>query len=148
MTLDEAFARISIEHTMSKYVRYVDSGRAEELSTLFTDPMHYDLGVGDIARTADELRAAVESLKERLGEVPGRLRHHVSSIGVDFTSSTHCRSGSAFIAMTATGPDHWGVYRDELRLVDGVWLFAKRVVVVEGAGGASPVGDLVVNRHR
>lgn len=128
---------------MGKYVRAVDGGRVDELAALFTDPMHYDLGGGNIARTHDELRAAVERLKVTMRGLTGRLRHHVSSVSVAFPAPGSATAMSAFIAMTGIGPDHWGVYRDELALVGDEWLFTKRVVIVEGAAQGSPLSALV-----
>jgi hypothetical protein len=46
--------------------------------------------------------------------------------------------------MAGAGPDHWGVYRDELTRVGHDWLFARRTVTVEGASDVSPVRSEVV----
>lgn len=143
MTTEELLARVAIEHTMGRYVRAVDGGRVDELAALFTDPMYYDLGGGNVARTHDELRTAVEGLKVTLRGLKGRLRHHVSSVSVQISGASVATATSAFIAITGIGPDHWGIYRDELRMVGNDWLFTKRVVLVEGAAPGSPVVELV-----
>ena len=47
------------------------------------------------------------------------------------------------MAMSGAGPDHWGVYRDELVRGEDGWLFARRVVTVEAAAANSPVANEV-----
>lgn len=144
---EEVRARAAIQDTMARYVRFVDSGRPEELAKLFAEPMHYEMGAGNIARSPEELIAAVERLKQKFRAAPGlvgRLRHHVSSDVIEFADLKTVRATSAFLAISGAGLDHWGVYRDELVRVGQQWLFARRVVLVEGATEVSPVRDLVV----
>jgi SnoaL-like domain len=137
----EVEARASIRALMSRYTRFVDAGRPDELCLLFTDPMHYDMGGNRVVGTRAELIATVEDIKSsfRSAESFGRLRHHVSTIVLEFTSPDAARATSYFLAMSGAGADHWGVYRDELARVDDGWLFARRTVTVEGASDTSPV---------
>jgi hypothetical protein len=79
--------------------------------------------------------------------VPKLMRHHVTSRRIDLEGD----QGSArsyFLALTDTGPDHCGRYRDELMRVNGAWLIRRRTLTVDGytpgswwqrnlAGGAS-----------
>ena len=62
----------------------------------------------------------------------GRIRHHVSSLRLTFASPDAVRATSYFLAVTAAGPDHWGLYRDRLVRSGGGWRFAHRATVVEG----------------
>ena len=63
----------------------------------------------------------------------------MSSVVIELTAPDRARATSYFLAMSGAGPDHWGVYRDELARLGGEWLFARRVVTVEGAAQSSPV---------
>jgi hypothetical protein len=137
----EIEARVAIQATMSRYTRFVDAGRPDQLSLLFADPMHYDMGGGRVVHSREELIATVEDIKAtfRTSEDFGRLRHHVSSVLVELLGPREAKATSYFLALSGAGPDHWGVYRDELSLVGGDWLFARRVVTVEGASAVSPV---------
>ena len=83
----EIEARLSIQATMSRYTRHVDTGRPDRLCLLFAEPMHYDMGGGRIVHTRAELIATVEDIKStfRSADNFGRLRHHVSSIVIELT---------------------------------------------------------------
>ena len=142
----EIEARLSIQATMSRYTRYVDAGRPDQLSLLFADPMYYDMGGGRVVHTRAELIATVEEIKStfRAADDFGRLRHHVSSVNIELTGPDSAKATSYFLALAGAGPDHWGVYRDELTRVDQGWLFSRRTVTVEGASAISPVRSEVV----
>jgi SnoaL-like domain len=137
----EIEARLSIQVTMSRYTRYVDAGRPDLLGLLFAEPMYYDMGGGRVVHTRAELTATVEEIKStfRAAENFGRLRHHVSSVVIELTDAGGAKATSYFLALSGVGPDHWGVYRDELTRVGQRWLFARRIVTVEGASDISPV---------
>ena len=137
----EIEARLSIQETMSRYTRFVDAGRPDELSLLFAEPMYYDMGGGRVVRSQQDLISTVEDIKStfKAAENFGRLRHHVSSVFIQMTSVGRAKATSYFVAMSAAGPDHWGVYRDELARSGQEWLFSRRIVTVEGASQTSPV---------
>lgn len=137
----EIEARLSIQATMSRYTRHVDTGRPDRLCLLFAEPMHYDMGGGRIVHTRAELIATVEDIKStfRSADNFGRLRHHVSSVVIELTGPDTATATSYFLALSGAGPDHWGLYRDELIREGQDWLFARRTVTVEGASEISPV---------
>jgi hypothetical protein len=145
MDADETRARAEILGTLSTYTRHVDSGRAAELSQLFTVDSRYDMGGGVVARGRDEIPGKVEELKEVFAgaESFGRIRHHTSSVFVEVQSEDRARAVSYFAAFSAQGPDHWGVYRDTLVREGEHWLFASRTVVLEGASPTSPVRGML-----
>ncbi|HVW40004.1 MAG TPA: nuclear transport factor 2 family protein [Amycolatopsis sp.] len=140
----EIEARLDIARTMSRYTHYVDTGDATALAGLFTEHCHYDMGGGVVAVDSATIEAAVERLKEMFRNAPGfgRVRHHVSSVTVDLRGPDRAKAMSYFVAMSRTGPDHWGTYRDELVRTANGWLFSRRVVTVEGAAPSSPVHSL------
>jgi hypothetical protein len=137
----EVDGRLGVQATLSRYTRFVDSGRARELARLFTEKCHYDMGADRIITDRDGIEPAVEEIKATFRDAKdfGRLRHHVSSVVIELLDVEHATVTSYFTAMAAWGPDHWGVYRDELVRIGDDWLFARRVVTVEGAVPQSPV---------
>lgn len=129
----EITARVEIDDLIARYARYADSGRSSDLAALFTDDGVLTAG-GDDVRGRAAITAYLDANKASLaGRDPtGRIRHHVSSRRIDLTSRTAAHATSYFLAITATGPDHWGVYRDELVHDGAQWCFARRAAVVEG----------------
>ena len=71
----EIEARLSIQATLSRYTRFVDAGRPDQLSLLFAEPMHYDMGGGRVVHSREDLIAHVEAIKF---DLPGgrELRPH------------------------------------------------------------------------
>jgi len=134
----EVAARLEIEDTIGRYARYADSGRSQDLASLFTADGVLAAG-DDEARGRAAITAYLEGNKTSLaaGDGGGRIRHHVSSLRIDLISETSARATCYFLAITGTGPDHWGVYRDELVHEEQRWRFARRTAIVEGhaAGG-------------
>jgi hypothetical protein len=57
----------------------------------------------------------------------------VSSLRIDLVARDQARATSYFLAITAAGPDHWGVYRDDLVLDGDRWRFARREAIPEGS---------------
>jgi hypothetical protein len=129
----ELAARVEIDDLMARYARYADTGRSSELAALFTDGGVLVAGDDEVrgrAAIAGYLDTAKASLAGR--DPAGRIRHHVSSRRVDLTSATSARATSYFLAVTGIGPDHWGVYRDELVRDRAGWRFDRRAAIVEG----------------
>jgi len=136
----EVEARLGIEDTVARYVRFADSGRATELAELFSDDGLLAAG----AETARGRRAIVAYLDAARTDLAasatggGRIRHHVSSLRIDLLNRAEARASCYFLAVTAAGPDHWGTYRDRFaRAGSGAWLFTERVATVEGAAPGS-----------
>jgi uncharacterized protein (TIGR02246 family) len=132
----EVAARVAVDDLMARYVRCADSGRSEDLAALFTED-------GVLRTDADEVRgrAAIatylEAQKTSLAGGGGPIRHHVSSVRVDLDGERHGRAVSYFLALTGTGLDHWGTYRDRLERTGGGWRFAERTAHVDGAAPGS-----------
>lgn len=62
------------------------------------------------------------------------IRHHLTTIHIDFTSETTATADSFYIAFTDLAqPDHWGRWRDSFRLeADGRWMLTSKQPLVEG----------------
>ncbi|MFC7789943.1 YybH family protein [Microbacterium sp. MAHUQ-60] len=62
------------------------------------------------------------------------IRHHLTTIHIEFTSETTANADSYYIAFTDLAqPDHWGRWLDTLRREpDGRWVLVSKQPVVEG----------------
>ena len=72
---------------------------------------------------------------------PKYLRHHLTTIDIQFVSpeEVHCQS-FVIAATDMKVPDHWGQWNDVVRKQDdGRWLFKEKTVLV---GGMDPDGWL------
>jgi len=136
----EVEARLGIEDTVARYVRFADSGRAAELAELFSDDGLLAAGT-DTARGRQAIVAYLEAARSDLAASAtggGRIRHHVSSLRIDVLGRADARASCYFLAVTAAGPDHWGTYRDRFtRAASGAWRFTERIVTVEGSAPGS-----------
>jgi hypothetical protein len=129
----EIEARVEIDDLISRYARYADSGRSRDLAALFTDDGVLTAG-DDEVQGRGAIAAYVDANKASLADRdPARqIRHHVSTRRIDLTGRTSARATCYFLAITGSGPDHWGVYRDELAHDGAHWRFARRAAVIEG----------------
>ena len=137
-------ARISVQKTLTDYGRFVDTGRLDRLAGRFAPTCHYDMGGGAVLTDRPAILQRGEEVKAMVAASPnfgGRVRHHITPVSVEFADTSHAKATSYFLTMGRSGPDHWGVYRDELVYLDGAWLFARRVVSVEGHSPDSPAAD-------
>lgn len=68
------------------------------------------------------------------GNEPSFVRHHITTINVEFTSETTASTDSYFVAYTDLAtPDHWGRWRDLFRrATDGRWLLTSKAPIIEG----------------
>ena len=135
----EFATRVGVQDTIGRYVRFADGGRSEALAALFAID-------GVLTTDTDERRGRVaiaeylEGVRTDLAASAtggGRIRHHVSSLRMVVDHRDEAQATSYFLAMTGSGLDHWGVYRDRLVRVDDQWLFAHRRAMVEGAAPGS-----------
>jgi hypothetical protein len=131
----EVAAHVAIQDTLARYTRFADGGRPADLAQQFTEDGVLAVGENEV-HGRDEITSFLEAQKVSLAASEtggGRIRHHTSSLRIDFEGSDDARATSYFLAITAAGPDHWGVYRDRLRRVDNRWLILRREAIVEGA---------------
>jgi hypothetical protein len=71
----------------------------------------------------------------------GEIRHHVARPTVELELPAAGCATSYFMAVSANGADHWGIYYDELVPIDDAWLFRRRTVVVHGAEPTGWIGS-------
>lgn len=120
------------------YLVAADRGRSADLAALFAPDGVLEIrGDGPdagIYRGPDEILARLDANRAELAQLMDGplLRHHVSSIRFDQDDEAAPRGWSYFLAVTASGPDHWGRYVDRYRRIDDAWRFAHRTVLLEG----------------
>ncbi|WP_377320063.1 nuclear transport factor 2 family protein [Pimelobacter simplex] len=137
--LASLIARDEIRALLTEYAHCADSGRTERMLELFAPDALLEatdapacLGTSEIRRYFEH---AAASARRHLASP--YLRHHLASIHIELDGADHARSTSYFLAITDTGPDHWGRYRDTLRHDGTTWLVHHRRLDLEGcvAGG-------------
>ena len=131
--------RSAIEHLLSRYPFLVDRQKFAELASLFTPDgvMEGPVGPPGIGRAGIEEFFRHSATKPVTGRAPKLMRHNVTSQRVDLLDEQHASADSYFMALTDIGLDHWGRYRDTIVQVDGNWLIAKRLLVVDGCTAGS-----------
>jgi len=125
---ERAVARSQISEVLHRYANMaVDQADFAGMAVLFTADGQFVLPNGTPV-------AATEIEKVVAGEEPSFIRHHITTIQIDFTSETTATADSFFIAYTDVAqPDHWGRWRDSFRREDdGRWLLTSKHPVVEG----------------
>ena len=148
MELWELEAREEIRQTIATYTHAGDRMFIEELAATFTpdgvlevkgrEPaVGRDAIAGFLGPGRDSAAKPTGDVAQALAEPRGHVRHNVTNIRFDSLTPDEARVSSYFFVVTAIGLDHWGRYRDRLVPVDGRWLFAHRLVAVDGYSEAS-----------
>ena len=147
MKLWEIAAREQVRDTLARYTHAADRGRSAEVAACFTADGILDVGrEGGRWAGREQIIAELDAVAGRLAEQggdPGPVRHHVSSILIEFPVPTEAVARSYFLVFTSVGPDHWGRYVDRLQPDGDFWRFTERRVTVDGhAAGSLMVSDL------
>jgi ketosteroid isomerase-like protein len=142
--IEELLDEAAIRALVNDYAEAADRGRSSELAALFAPDgvleisgESFDAGV---YRGREEIIARLERSRESLVETADRplLRHHLATVRVRPQGPGTARVDAYFLALTESGPDHWGRYSDRVVAVAGEgWFFAHRRVVHEGHAPAS-----------
>ena len=134
MNRDELAAREGIRHTIARYAHCADSGRFDEMVSLFTEDGALEIDGRATFRGRAAILDFLTDTKKNLQADAERpfIRHHVSSVLIDLTAAGQAKASSYFFCITQRGPDHWGRYRDRFVLREGMWLFAHRRVQLDG----------------
>ena len=132
---EEATARTLIVALINRYASLArEQGDYAEAAKLFV--------LGGLVRFPN----GRELPPSQLGEItrengPKYLRHHVTTIDVQFVSPEEAHCQSYVIAVTdQKAPDHWGQWNDVvMKQADDRWLFKEKAVLI---GGRDPEGWL------
>jgi hypothetical protein len=111
----------------------VDQGLYGELGRLFTPDgvMEGPVGRPGVGPDGIEQFFRASASKRVSGPMPRLMRHHVTSRHLEVDGHT-AQAHSYFLALTDSGLDHWGRYRDALVCVDGHWKIQRRALKVDG----------------
>lgn len=132
--------RAAAADLVARYNVTADAGRFDETLALFTEDAVLELPSGSVHRGHDEIRpvftGTAASLAARSevggGDRPRSVSHVSATVQVDLDGPDRARGRAYYVVFLDEGPDHWGRYVDEYRLVDGTWRIAHRRVTVDG----------------
>lgn len=143
--LASLIAREEIRALLTEYAHCADTGRLERMLELFTPDAVLEASGAPACRGSSEIRDYFERAARSARRFMTRpyLRHHLSSIQIELDGADRARSTSYFLAITGTGPDHWGRYRDTLRHDGTGWLVHHRRLQLEGCASGG-----WLDRHR
>jgi len=135
----EFAAREQIRDTITRYAHYVDGGRFDELVDLFVPDGVLEVEGEPPHRGREAILAFVTGVGRDIAASRGapRIRHHVGNVLVELEGPHRARARSYFLAVTNSGVDHWGRYRDQLVPSGGQWHFSLRQVRTDGAAPGS-----------
>ena len=125
----EPRAREAIRDLVARYNQCGDSGRFDELVSLFCEDATVEVLPDARYQGVGEIRQLFEGVADGTVRL---LRHFVATHQIHLESPTEASGRCYFAVLTENGLDHWGTYRDQYRAVDGEWRFAARRVKVEG----------------
>lgn len=127
-SIERIIAITEIQHILHRYcILARENAPFHEMKQLFRP--------NGVFRLPDGTAVSPENMGQVVqGAPPTFIRHHITSIDINFTGPTRATSKSLFFAMTGSPvTDHWGYWQDEFELDEGgAWLLAERSIVVEG----------------
>jgi ketosteroid isomerase-like protein len=134
----ELSARESIRDLVARYNANGDAGRFDPMLDLFAEDAVLEVP-GEILTGRTEIRGFFEQVAAGGSGRPAvrRLRHFSATLQIDLESRTAAHGRCYYQVLTEAGLDHWGRYVDRYCCPEDRWLFAHRVVSVDGtvAGG-------------
>lgn len=128
-SVERSVAKSEIESLFHRYaVLAKETATPAKMSEVFNPDGVFRLPNGDVVKPADLLTVVQ-------GNNPKFIRHHITSIDIEFVSPSEAHTEAFYIALTdLSSPDHWGCWKDIVtRGQDGRWLIADRTIVVDGA---------------
>jgi SnoaL-like domain len=134
----ELAARESIRDLATRYNSNGDAGRFAQVRTLFAADAVMEL-TDRLYIGIDEIMTIFSGTQQRLsgGAQPHYVRHFGATHQIDLIDKSHATGRLYFAVLSPVGLDHWGRYIDEYRIVEDVWKFARRKVIVDGQSPAT-----------
>ena len=151
--------RAEIEDLMARYLFAIDYNDWDAYVGTFAPDGELEFASGTSNAGREAIRAAVTKFATRIGEFyhtadgkPAKLRHIILQ-SVIRVEGDHAWARSQWLEMANHGEGDqpkigtYGIYEDEMKKVDGQWLFAKRRVLNEflkgrNSGPNNPVRDM------
>lgn len=141
MTLDELLAREAIRRTIHEYNLAGDSRDGEMFAALFAEHAVLEFaGFGPLPGFRSEGRAQIRERTASWSPIPGEdpslrdtrfIRHNLTTQRIDLTGPDSATARTYFTVFTEAGPDHAGVYADDLVREGGEWRFAHRRITLD-----------------
>jgi hypothetical protein len=162
MELWELIARESIRDLVARYNANGDTGRFEQMLSVFANDASMELVVDGVVRHYDGIdqvatifTEAKDNWDTSAGTVVGsssvgsggtrhHIRHFTATHQIDLVDEAHARGRCYFLVLMPHGIDHWGRYIDEYGVRDGRWVITRRRVQLDGrqaADSAPPLGS-------
>ncbi|OHV41386.1 MULTISPECIES: nuclear transport factor 2 family protein [Pseudofrankia] len=150
LLLDDLAACFTADGVLETKGGWTARGRAEIIArlsgvqalTAATTAPRPGSGLGGVGGLGAEVGAPAGNGAAPAGSGPaaGRafIRHFVANLRFDSVTPERITTSAYFAVLTATGPDHWGRYRDILVPAEGRWLFAHRLVRTDAYTPGSP----------
>lgn len=130
-TLDLTEEAIARTHILALIYRYASLAREEDDYSRIIELFEPDA----VIQWPDGRQFPPSQLRELIDlNAPKHLRHHLTTVDVQFVSPDEAHCQSYIIAESHMKmPDHWGRWDDVLaRQSDGRWLFKKKTVILNG----------------
>ena len=140
---DEAIARTHIFALLHRYASLArEEADYDEITKLFQSD-------GIISLEGRQLEPSQLKVITSVNK-PKMLRHHITTIDVQFVSPDEAHCQSYIIAGTHMKlPDHWGRWDDVVRRQsDGRWLFQKKTIVSEQVDPEGWLAETIALAHQ
>ncbi|VXB61240.1 nuclear transport factor 2 family protein [Aeromicrobium sp. 9AM] len=123
-----------IRALLVEYAQCADTGRTDRILELFAPDAVLEATNNPACHGRDEIRSFFERVGSSARALMDKpyMRHHLSSIHIELDGPADARATSYFFAITDTGPDNWGRYRDILRHDGESWTIHHRRLQLEG----------------
>ena len=147
MTEGEDLAREAIRKTINAYSIAGDQRDSATFATLWADDALFEFaGFGPLPgfrrMGLAEICAGTASWSPLPGKDPSLvrtvfIRHNLTTSEIELTGPDTARARTYFVVVTQSGPDHAGVYSDELVHSGERWLFSRRSITLDWRSPAS-----------
>jgi hypothetical protein len=146
---NEADELEAIRRTLAAYNIAGDRMRLAELAATFMEDGVLELPTSSLGGRAAIIaglgggRREAPATAASAARRPTFVRHHLTTSLLELTGPETASGRSYFMVFTDVGPDHAGVYVDQLRKTEVGWLFAHRKVMIDWMSEATLFGNLV-----
>ena len=141
MTEADDLAREAIRRTINAYSIADDQRDTATFATLWAENALFEFaGFGPLPGFSRKGIAEICAGTASWSAVPGKdpslartsfIRHNLTTSEIELISADTARARTYFVVVTEGGPDHAGVYADELVRVSESWLFTRRSITLD-----------------
>lgn len=126
----DGFDQLAIQTLLARYNMAGDSGRIEEVATLFTADAVLETPLW-CAQGPAEIIAALGSGASMGERRPRFVRHNITTSTIQMVDMASASGRTYFMVVTDIGLDHCGLYMDRFARIDGNWLITHRQVWID-----------------